>query len=56
MQDVPAESARLLAAMLETENLENVTARPNTCDELFALILSATIATELSDCWRKHRD
>ena len=56
MQDVPAESARLLTAMLESENLENVTAHPNTCDELFSLILSATIATELSDCWRKHRN
>ena len=56
IQDVPVESARLLTAMLESENLENVTAHPNTCDELFALILSATIATELSDCWRKHRN
>ncbi len=56
MQDVPKESARLLTAMLEYENLENVTARPNACDEMFALILSATIATEFRDCWRKHRD
>lgn len=56
MQEVPVESARLLMAMLESKSLENVTARPNTCDELFALILSATIATELSEYWHKNID
>ena len=53
MAEVPEKCKQLLKAMLESEDLENIAAEPNTCDQLFALILSATIATELSKLWYK---